>query len=136
MRTVEKEVKLKKVVVDVVDIEVYETIEDLDSIEAAALLSLVNRQHTADVCNKARAKHREKTAGKGKRNILALNLLPTIDFGEGETGLDRLNTVIRDAASAGSTPDSAMKELLGSKIVQDAVDEALRDEPVEPALTE
>lgn len=94
MRTIDKEVKLKGEVVDVVTIDQLENEEDIAGYDLVKLLGLINRQLVTDTCNQARAAHRETAPGKGKRYNMAFNLLPTITFADGETGIDKLNACV------------------------------------------
>lgn len=121
MKSNEIEVKTKGVVIATVDVPTYETIDEvLESLEEVKILSLVNRQNKADLTNKARADRREKSAGKGKRYETAINVLATLEFEDGETGLDKMN-----ACMQAEVPKEALDELLSSVEVQAAVDEAL-----------
>lgn len=76
MSIIEKtEVKLKGRVVEVVDVEKFDTVDEaLASLGEETTISLINRQHKADTCNAARAKHRPSTASKKKLRQLAFEL--------------------------------------------------------------
>ncbi len=124
MKTEDVEVKMKGQVVATVTVPTYETLEEvLDALEEAQVLNLVNRQNKSDITNKARADKREKSVGKGKRYETAINILATLTFENGETGLDRLNACI----ALGPGAKDAMDKLLNSDEVQAAVDDALAD---------
>ena len=117
------EIKTKGAVVGSVDVSVWETLDEvLENVEPDVILSLVNRQSKTDACNKERASHREKTAGKGKRYEAAINVLYSLEFADGSTGIDRLNECI---ALGPNGAKKAMDELLNSTEVQAAVDEVL-----------
>ena len=87
------------------------------------VLKLINTQRSTNICNAIRAEHRESTPGKGKRYNTAFNVLPTVMFSDGETGLEKLTAVCQ-------LPDEddrkkAMDDLLLTPEVQKAVDEKL-----------
>jgi hypothetical protein len=126
MKEHEVEVKLKKAIVDVVAVPEYETLgEVVEAMEESVILGLINRQNKADITNKARAKHREKTAGKGKRRETALNIVATMLFGDGESGLDKINACFKQTDVE---PKDALAALLSSDEVQAAVDAELARE--------
>lgn len=125
MKTQSKDVKLKGEVVETVECPVYETIEELIELDPALLLGLVNRQTATDLANAARAKYREAVPGKGKKYNMAFNLLPTITFSDGSTGLQKLNecATLEDA----SKRKEALDKLLMSAEVQAEVEKALSE---------
>ena len=121
MKEVTKEVKMRGVVVDTATINICESMDDVTSaFTEAEILALVNSQNTANICNKARAKHREKAAGKGKRYEMAFNCLPGVTFEDGQSGIEKLN-----AAVASDNPKAALDTLLASPEVQAEVDRKL-----------
>lgn len=123
MKQIERDVKLKGEVVEVAKIDVFENEEDLDKLGLEKVLDLVNQQHSTNVCNKIRAAHREATPGKGKRYNMAFNVLPTVTFEDGSTGLEKLNECA--TLSDPSKRKEALDALLLSPDVQKAVDAAL-----------
>lgn len=124
MRTIEKSVKLKKVEVGPANVPVLETQEDLESLELKEILDLINRQRCTDICNAVRASNREGTAGKGKRYNTAFNVLATITFEDGTTGLQRLQECasLEDENSRKTSMDDL---LINNAEVQAAVDAKL-----------
>ena len=118
MKNAAKSVKLKGVEVAALDVPQYETVDELingeQKLDEALILSLINRQIVTDACNTERAKHREGTPGKKKRNELAFNLLPTVEFDDGETWQDKLIACGGDATK--------LDALINSDEVQAAVD--------------
>lgn len=127
MKTIEKDVKLKGEVVEKVDIPVLETEEDLqaflDEKGIGVILKLLNAQRSTNICNDTRAKHRESVPGKGKRYNTAFNVLPTVVFEDGETGLEKLQKCCQLPEE--NDRKKAMDELLLTAEVQAAVDKKL-----------
>ena len=129
MKNIEKKVKLKGEVVETVDIPVLETEEDLQAFLDAkgidVVLKLINAQRSINICNNTRAKYRESVPGKGKRYNTAFNVLPTVVFEDGKTGLEKLQICCQ-------LPDEdvrkkAMDELLLTPEVQAAVSKKLEE---------
>jgi hypothetical protein len=128
MKTIDVEVKMRKdgknTVVDVCPIDVYTTEEELtEKFSLEQILAMCNAQNRANITNKVRSSHREKTAGKGKRREYAFNCLPTVQFNDGKTGLEKLNEIC--ALSDEDARSMALTELLETPEVQAAVDEKL-----------
>ena len=115
MKSISKEVKLKKQVVGTIDIPQYDNIDEAraEINDDALMLALINRTIITDATNAERAKHRETTPGKKKRYELGFNLLPTVQFDDGETGMDKLVACAGDMAK--------LTELLASPEVEAAV---------------
>ena len=115
---VTKKVKLKGVVVEELEIPQYESVaEAQENVEEKLLLALINRQIATDMANAARGKYREGEPGKKKRYELSFNLLPTVTFEDGSSGIDKL------VACAGDKV--ALDALLNTPEVQAAVDAKL-----------
>ena len=75
MQDVEVEVKLKQKTVEVIKVPVFDnTKEAIAALGEEASLSLINRQHKADLSNKTRAKYRPSATGKKKLSQLAFQL--------------------------------------------------------------
>jgi len=127
MKTIQKSVKLAKEEVGPIDVPVLETEEDLqaylDKEGIAKVLAVINAQVSTNLCNACRSEHRESKPGKGKRWNTAFNVLPTVLFEDGETGLQKLTAIC-------SLPDedsrkAEMDKLFQTPEVQKAVDEKL-----------
>jgi hypothetical protein len=74
-QTVSVDVKLKGAVVAVVDVDVYENIEEaMAALGDAKCVDLINRQNKADIANKSRAEHRPSSQGKKKLRQLAFEM--------------------------------------------------------------
>ena len=124
MKTVEVEVKMRKdgkqVVVDTANIDVFETMDELtEGFTALEILAFSNAQNRANITNKLRASHREKTAGKGKRYEIAFNIVMDAEFRfkDGQTGQEALNACV-----ASGDAKAAFDKLLALPEVQSAVD--------------
>ena len=100
-----------------------------EAFEPSEILALYNAQNRANITNKIRASHREKSAGKGKRYEIAFNIIMGGEFifADGATGMEKLNT-----CSKAADPKAAFDKILASTEVQAAVDESLA-ETNEPA---
>lgn len=93
MKMISKEVKMKSKVVDTVQVPVIETIEELSAMDEKKLIDLVNRQVCTDMCNVARASHREAQPGKTKRYEVGFNVLCQMLFSDGETGIQKIGSI-------------------------------------------
>jgi len=115
VKSISKEVKLQKKVVDTIEIPQYESLEEIGkAMDEKLAVSLINRQIVTDATNTARANKRESAPGKAKRYALAFNLLPTVIFDDEESWNDKL-------ISAGGDKEK-LDALLNTKEVQAAVD--------------
>jgi len=124
MKTESVEVKLKGKVVDVVDVPIYETVDELaGDIKEEEILQLINRQLRTDLCNKKRGEHRESAPGKTKRYNMAFNVFPSVTFSDGSTGLQKLTEIAQLPEE--SKRKEALDALLASPEVQAVVDERL-----------
>lgn len=123
MKTKSKDVKLKGEVVEVIDVPVYENVEEIaDAMKADVIVDLINRQLLTDLANQARARHRESVPGKGKRYNEAFNVLPDVVFDDGESGTDKL---VAATMKPENERKAALDALLQSAEVQKAVDASL-----------
>lgn len=122
MKQIDKEVKMKSKVVEVIQVPVLETADELAALDLKVLLDLVNRQTATDMANQARSKHREAQPGKTKRKETALNIVWTTTFADGETGLQKVQAI---AAMPESERKAALETLLNSPEVQAEVDKRL-----------
>jgi len=124
MKTEVAEVKLKGKVVDVVDIPIYENVDELAAaMKEEEILALINRQIRTDLCNKKRGEHRESAPGKTKRYNMAFNVLPSVEFNDGKNGLQKLQEVASIPEEA--KRKEALDALLASPEVQAVVDQRL-----------
>lgn len=129
MKQVEVDVKMRKdgkqVVVDQATVSIFETLEELQAaFTDPEILAFSNAQNRANITNKLRAGHREKTAGKGKRYELAFNIVMggSFAFDDGKTGQEKLNECV-----ASEDPKAAFDAILASPEVQAAVDVRLAE---------
>lgn len=120
MKHESKEVKLKKQVVAVIDVPVYETVDEIaEALKAEEIIALINRQIATDMTNAERGKHRESAPGKKKRYETAFNLFPSVTFNDGETGLQKLTAIASDPDEG--SRKSKLDALLASPEVEAAV---------------
>ena len=114
MKPIIKDVKLQKKVVATIEIPQYETVEEIaEALEAKLMISMINRMLVTDATNQERAKHRESAPGKSKMRNLGFNILPTLTFADGKSGMDKLVACAGDAAK--------LEALLTCEEVQNAV---------------
>lgn len=126
MKKVQKDVKLKKETVAVLDIDQFENIaEAVESLGEAKCVGLINRQYIADLANTERGKHRESAPGKAKRFQTGVNCLATVIFDDGQTGIEKLTAISVRFPTDANARIKALNDLVNSPEVQAAVDEIL-----------
>jgi len=115
VKTDVKDVKTGGNVVGSVEVPVYENLAELTEKEdESRILSMFNKQNAVRIMENERAKHTLARVGKGKRFEIGFNLLPDV--------------VEKEVIDAAIGNIDAMKELVNSQPVQDAIDAFIEEQ--------
>jgi len=123
MKTEVKDVRTGGKKVGVVEVPIYETVDELTATEdKSRILSMFNKQNAVRIMGNERAKHTLARVGKGKRFEIGFNLLPDI--------------VSKEVIDAAIGDINKMKELVNTQDVQDAVDAYIEEQKGNSATAE